>query len=150
MEAGTSRKRLRRSTRSCYQCTHNRLELYLTLIIISWHTIPGRKRKVKCQLIDEKVDTCAECVKSGTQCTIQPPEAELSSEGSPIYVDKEGQEARLERIESLLKRLVEAQEQSRPAESSFECESIVPASLWNDFVSSIWHFQLKDQILRQY
>ncbi|KAI1648770.1 uncharacterized protein F4817DRAFT_54189 [Daldinia loculata] len=113
MEAGPSRKRLRRSTRSCYQC---------------------RKRKVKCQLIDEKVDKCAECVKSGTQCTIQPPEAELSSEGSPIYVDKEGQEARLERIESLLKSLVEAQEQSRPAESSFECESIVPASLWNDFL----------------
>ncbi|KAI0845876.1 hypothetical protein F5Y00DRAFT_161731 [Daldinia vernicosa] len=113
MEAGPSRKRLRRSTRSCYQC---------------------RKRKVKCQLIDEKVDTCAECVKSGTQCAIQPPETELSSEGSPIYVDKEGQEARLERIESLLKRLVEAQEQSRPAEASLECESIAPVSIWNDFL----------------
>ncbi|KAI1662419.1 hypothetical protein F4813DRAFT_107853 [Daldinia decipiens] len=113
MEAGPSRKRLRRSTRSCYQC---------------------RKRKVKCQLIDEKVDTCAECVKSGIRCTIQPPEAALSSKGSPIYVDKEGQEARLDRIESLLKRLVETQEQSQPAEASFECESMAPASLWNDFL----------------
>ncbi|KAI8966430.1 hypothetical protein F5Y11DRAFT_155415 [Daldinia sp. FL1419] len=117
MEAGPSRKRLRRSTRSCYQC---------------------RKRKVKCQLTDEKVDTCAECAKSGTKCTIQPPRAELSNESSPTSVDREGQEARqearLERIESLLKRLVEAQERSQPAESSFECEPIVPNSLWDDFL----------------
>ncbi|KAI0112959.1 hypothetical protein F4814DRAFT_329635 [Daldinia grandis] len=113
MEANPSRKRVRRSTRSCYQC---------------------RKRKVKCQLIDEKVDTCAECIKSEMQCTIKPAETELSSEGSPVCVNKEGQEARLERIESLLKRLVETQETSRPTEASFECESVVPTSFWNDFL----------------
>ncbi|KAJ9144495.1 hypothetical protein NKR23_g5902 [Pleurostoma richardsiae] len=71
MEVGPSRKRLRRSTRSCYQC---------------------RKRKVKCQLTHEDVETCAECAKSGTQCTLQPPEKELSSRGSPTHGDKEENE----------------------------------------------------------
>ncbi|KAI1472390.1 uncharacterized protein F4812DRAFT_408727 [Daldinia caldariorum] len=114
MDAGPSRKRLRRSTRSCYQC---------------------RKRKVKCQLIDEKVDTCAECVKSGTLCTVQPPGSELGSEDSRVAANREnGQEARLERIESLLKKLVETQEQSKPAGATSECDPTVPDSLWNDFL----------------
>ncbi|KAI1505758.1 hypothetical protein F5X99DRAFT_428869 [Biscogniauxia marginata] len=120
MEAGPSRKRLRRGTRSCYQC---------------------RKRKVKCQLTDENVETCAECVKSGTQCTLQPPEAELGSRSSPAHVDTQGQESRLERVESLLKKLVEAQERqerSRLAEgsSSSSSEPIIPvsSSLWDDFL----------------
>jgi hypothetical protein len=99
--------------------------------------ISGRKRKVKCQLTDENVETCAECVKSKTQCTLQPPETELSSGSSPVHVDKQEHESRLERVESLLKRLVEAQERSRPAEGSSESEPTVPASLWNDFVSSV-------------
>ncbi|OTB12766.1 hypothetical protein K445DRAFT_320570 [Daldinia sp. EC12] len=113
MDAGPSRKRLRRNTRSCYQC---------------------RKRKVKCQLINDKVDTCSECVKSGTQCTIQPLEPELGNEGPYTSVNKEGQEARLERIESLLKRLVEIQGQSQPAGVTFEYGSTVPTSPWNDFL----------------
>ncbi|KAI1370214.1 hypothetical protein F4677DRAFT_370107 [Hypoxylon crocopeplum] len=113
METGPSRKRLRRSTRSCYQC---------------------RKRKVKCQLTNEDVETCAECVKSGTQCTLQAPETELSSGSSPAHDDKLEHESRLERIESLLKKLVEAQERSRPADGPSESESTVPASLWNDIL----------------
>ncbi|KAI0380625.1 hypothetical protein F5Y04DRAFT_289336 [Hypomontagnella monticulosa] len=112
MEAGHSRKRLRRSTRSCYQC---------------------RKRKVKCQLTDENVETCAECKKSGTQCTLQAPDTGLSSESSPDLVEKQERGLRLERIELLLKKLVDAQEQSRPADtSSSESEIALPASFWDD------------------
>ncbi|KAJ3533289.1 hypothetical protein NM208_g8051 [Fusarium decemcellulare] len=102
-----SRKRLRRSTRSCYQC---------------------RKRKVKCQLTDEEVETCAECVKSGTRCTLQAPETE------PVngYFEKDGHESRLERIESLLMKLVEAHELSRPDPTLLSTE--FPPSFWNDLL----------------
>ncbi|KAI0151880.1 hypothetical protein F4776DRAFT_67 [Hypoxylon sp. NC0597] len=106
MDTGPSRKRLRRSTRSCYQC---------------------RRRKVKCQLTDENVETCAECVKSGTPCTIQPSETELGTRSCPDQVDKQDNESRLERIESLLKRLVDSLERSRPDEPS-----TAPTSLWDD------------------
>ncbi|KAI1415738.1 hypothetical protein F5Y13DRAFT_148199 [Hypoxylon sp. FL1857] len=106
MDTGPSRKRLRRSTRSCYQC---------------------RRRKVKCQLTDENVETCAECVKSGTRCTLQPPETELGSGNSPVQVDKQEDGSRLDRIESLLKKLVETLEQSRPAEPT-----TIPAPGWDD------------------
>ncbi|OTA52565.1 hypothetical protein K449DRAFT_440667 [Hypoxylon sp. EC38] len=97
MDVGPPRKRLRRSTRSCYQC---------------------RRRKVKCQLTDENVETCAECVKSGTQCTIQPYETELGTGSSP---DNES------RIESLLKRLVGSLERSPPDDLS-----AAPTSPWDD------------------
>ncbi|KAH7159528.1 hypothetical protein B0J13DRAFT_616343 [Dactylonectria estremocensis] len=112
MEIGNSRKRLRRS----------------------------RKRKVKCQLTEEHVETCAECVKSGTRCTLQALDSEQSSGNSPLLVDKQGggnqeHELRLERIEALLKKLVEAQEGSRPpAESSSESDPAVSASIWDDIL----------------
>lgn len=99
--------------------------------------ILGRKRKVKCQLTDEDVETCAECIKSGTQCTPQAPGAELNSESSAAHADKPGYESRLDRIETLLKELVESQERLRTVESSSEIEHAVPASLWNDFVSTV-------------
>ncbi|KEZ40182.1 hypothetical protein SAPIO_CDS9234 [Scedosporium apiospermum] len=95
-----SRKRLRRTTRSCYQC---------------------RKRKVKCQLTDENVETCAECLKSGTQCTLRPLHAEPDSESPPQEL-----EVRLERIESLLRKLVQTHEGSQLA--------AVPDLLWNEFL----------------
>ncbi|KPM39529.1 hypothetical protein AK830_g7024 [Neonectria ditissima] len=113
MEDAPSRKRLRRSTRSCYQC---------------------RKRKVKCQLTDENVDTCAECVKSGTQCSLEPPKVDMSSGRTITHDNTPENESRLERIESLLQRLVVAQERSKPAEDSFDFEPTVPTSLWNDFL----------------
>ncbi|KAH6970664.1 hypothetical protein BKA56DRAFT_168529 [Ilyonectria sp. MPI-CAGE-AT-0026] len=111
MESGPSRKRLRRSTRSCYQC---------------------RKRKVKCQLTDEDVETCAECVKSNIRCTLQQPENELSNDSSPAHPNKQEHELRLERIELLLNRLVEAQQPSQSVSGSLDPESTVPSSLWND------------------
>ncbi|KAI0839026.1 hypothetical protein F5Y06DRAFT_37962 [Hypoxylon sp. FL0890] len=106
-DPGPSRKRLRRATRSCYQC---------------------RRRKVKCQLTDEDVEACAECTKSGTQCTLQPPETQLGSGSFPAHVDNKHEDgSRLERIESLLKRLVDTLERSRPVEPS-----TIPAPLWDD------------------
>ncbi|KAH6869526.1 hypothetical protein B0T10DRAFT_296001 [Thelonectria olida] len=110
MDAGPSRKRLRRGTRSCYQC---------------------RKRKVKCQLTDENVETCAECVKSGTQCTLQPPDTTLGRGASPVNVDKQEHESRLERIETLLKKLVEAQA-TQPVEGSLKSMPTAPVSPWGD------------------
>ncbi|OTA89674.1 hypothetical protein M434DRAFT_101851 [Hypoxylon sp. CO27-5] len=111
MDVGPPRKRLRRSTRSCYQC---------------------RRRKVKCQLTDENVETCAECVKSGTQCTIQPSETELGTGSSS------DNESRLERIESLLKRLVGSLERSPPDDPS-----AAHTSPWDD---SLLHL-IADQTL---
>ncbi|KAI1099540.1 hypothetical protein F4804DRAFT_79665 [Jackrogersella minutella] len=109
-----ARKRLRRSTKSCYQC---------------------RTRKVKCQLTNETVETCAQCVKSGTRCTIEPPpEAELNGGGSTADIGNQGNESRLERIEDLLKRLVEDQERFRSAEASSGSGPTVPPSLWDDFL----------------
>ncbi|KAK7424529.1 hypothetical protein QQX98_000494 [Neonectria punicea] len=113
MEEGPYRKRLRRSTRSCYQC---------------------RKRKVKCQLTDENVETCAECVKTGTQCSLEPPKTDLGGGSVPAPNDTQDHESRLARIESLLQRLVVAQERSKPAEDSLDFEPTVPTSLWNDFL----------------
>ncbi|CRG87012.1 hypothetical protein PISL3812_04025 [Talaromyces islandicus] len=91
-----------------------------------------RKRKVKCQLTDKNVDTCAECIKSGTQCTIQAPETEneLNSESSPGHAHKQAYDSRLERIESLLRKLVDVHEQS----GSSAQVSTAPPSLWNDFL----------------
>ncbi|KAF4472861.1 Zn2 Cys6 DNA-binding [Fusarium albosuccineum] len=103
-----SRKRLRRSTRSCYQC---------------------RKRKVKCQLTDEDVETCAECIKSGTRCTLQAPDTGQANGHS----EKEGHESRLERIETLLKKLVDAHELSRPDPTLLGTE--FPVSFWNDLLA---------------
>lgn len=102
----------------------------------------GRKRKVKCQLIEEHVETCAECVKSGTRCTLQAPDSEISSGNSP-FVDGQGggkqeHELRLERIEALLKKLVEAQEGTRPQiENSSEFELAASATIWDDIVSPV-------------
>jgi hypothetical protein len=134
-----SRKRLRRTTRSCYQCTHYYSGWYLdgTWKVLSLrlsklthgHTVPGRKRKVKCQLTDENVETCAECLKSGTQCTLQPLHAETDSGSPPQEL-----ELRLERIESLLRKLVQTQEGSQLA--------AVPDLLWNEFVCSPSEFPL--------
>ncbi|KAI2615199.1 hypothetical protein GGR54DRAFT_301723 [Hypoxylon sp. NC1633] len=114
MEEGPARKRLRRSTRSCYQC---------------------RKRKVKCQLTNEDVETCAECLKSGTRCTLQPPTAEQSSGTPPVHIDEQ-HESRLARIESLLKGLVEAQERSQSSEASSGSDPAAPAldNIWSDFL----------------
>lgn len=104
---------------------------------LSANTVAGRKRKVKCQLTDEDVEKCAECVKSNSRCTLQPPETELSGRGSPANSNKQEHELRLERIELLLNKLVEAQQRSQLASGSLDPEPIVPSSLWNDLVSFI-------------
>ncbi|KAF7558430.1 hypothetical protein G7046_g5727 [Stylonectria norvegica] len=97
-------------------------------------TPPGRKRKVKCQLTDQDVQTCAECIKNETQCTTQPPETEADVGVSADISDKHEHITRLGRVEALLQRLVDAQEQSRTAGSSSNSELTVPASLWDDFL----------------
>lgn len=114
------------------------------------YLVPGRKRKVKCQLTVENVETCAECVKHGTKCTLHPPDTEPSSSNSPVSVDKQGNETRLERIESLLKLLVEAQEQPRLAEGSLEPDAAVPASFWNNFVIPAEYSSLQSILLMSY
>lgn len=111
--------------------------------------VTGRKRKVKCQLTDDNVGTCAECVKTGTQCTIQAPEAEQAGDGnvnSPAHASNPELESRLKRIESLLQRLVENQEQHKPAHGEISSESdptttssaSAAASIWNDIVRLIY------------
>jgi hypothetical protein len=134
---GPSRKRLRRSTRTCYQCENNGSYIYSQLT-----HIPGRKRKVKCQLTDKDVDTCAECIKSGTQCTIQAPFTEENLESSPSNAHKKEYDLRLERIESLLRKLVDASEQSG---SSAQLPT-APSSLWNDLVSSVRLIQSQNKL----
>lgn len=104
---------------------------------LSANTVSGRKRKVKCQLTDEDVETCAECVKSNSRCTLQQPETELSGRSSLAHSNKQEHELRLERIELLLNKLVEAQQPSQLASGSLDPEPIVPSSLWNDLVSFI-------------
>lgn len=94
----------------------------------------GRRRKVKCQLTEEDVEACAECIKSGTKCTLKPPETE-GNESALIGVGGIQNDSRLERIESLLQRLVDSQEQSQAASRTFESEVNMPSTLWDDFVS---------------
>lgn len=94
----------------------------------------GRKRKVKCQLTEENVETCAECVKSETRCSLQAPEIDRSSGSSPPRADEQERELRLKRIESLLQKLVEAQERSQPPEGSSGSDPTTFDSFWNDTV----------------
>ncbi|CAM1510827.1 Fc.00g083400.m01.CDS01 [Cosmosporella sp. VM-42] len=87
-ELGPPRKRLRRDTRSCYEC---------------------RRRKVKCQLTSEHVSSCCECLKSGVQCSIQGDAARFAKSGSGTEAASQGREDRLERIEQMLRELIERQ-----------------------------------------
>ncbi|QKX60361.1 uncharacterized protein TRUGW13939_07506 [Talaromyces rugulosus] len=94
-------------------------------------TSPGRKRKVKCQLTDKDVDTCAECIKSGTQCTIEAPDTDENLGSSPSHAHKKEYDSRLERIESLLRKLVDAHEQQSSSSAQLPTAS---SSIWNDFL----------------
>ncbi|KAL3963008.1 hypothetical protein ACCO45_004531 [Purpureocillium lilacinum] len=106
--AGAARKRLRRDTRSCYQC---------------------RKRKVKCELTEQAVETCGECIKSGTKCSIRPPDQDnLSDGGRAAHRGEHECASRLDRIETLLMKLVAAQDGHQlAAGSSSTSDSMVAA-----------------------
>lgn len=92
---------------------------------------------MKCQLTHDDVEICAECLKTGTPCTLQVPENGPTSSEFSGNIDKQEYEARLERIEYLLQSLVEAQElqSARLTEPSKTVGSTVPASLYSNFVS---------------
>lgn len=73
-------------------------------------------------------------MKSNIRCTLRQPENELSNDSSPSHPNKQEHELRLERIELLLNRLVEAQQPSQSVSGSLDPESTVPSSFWNDLV----------------
>lgn len=94
---------------------------------------------MKCQLTDEDVEICAECLKTGTPCTLQAPEREPAGSEASGNIKKQEYEARLERIEYLLQNLVEAQgrQPSRITEPPDNVGSTVTPFFHNNFVSFI-------------
>lgn len=74
-------------------------------------------------------------MKSGTQCTLQAPEAEIGNASPTALDDKREHDARLERIEALLKKLVDAQDPpTRSGEVLSEPQLAIPTSFWDDIV----------------
>ncbi|CAH0017401.1 unnamed protein product [Clonostachys rhizophaga] len=93
-QSGRSLRRLRRDTRRCFEC---------------------RRRKVKCQLTTEAVDVCSQCVKTGATCSLEPPQDQAAS--PELHHQSDSTTAlpehsmRLERIENILQRVLEVQQQ---------------------------------------
>lgn len=81
-------------------------------------------------MASENVATCSECLRTGAQCTLEAPETE--SNASPITLP--GHDGRLERIEQMLRTLIDNQESCK-----------VPSNNENDMQQSLnW-----DDILNQ-
>lgn len=83
---------------------------------------------MKCQLTTEKVASCSECLRTGAQCTLEPPEIESKSPLNSLL----DQERRLGRVEQMLRKLTEAQEAQHPP--SWENTSL-PEMNWEDFLN---------------
>ncbi|KAK0102442.1 hypothetical protein ONS95_006061 [Cadophora gregata] len=101
------RKRVRKGTRSCWEC---------------------KRRKVRCQLSSEDVPVCSGCLSRGTTCLSQeyPEEREPSNHGNQVG-------ERLGRMEALLETLlakVSAYEEEEEAQ-----KMMTPESIGNDVLS---------------
>jgi hypothetical protein len=79
LESEAKRRRLRKGTRSCWEC---------------------KRRKVRCTFASETDATCVTCTRRGTKCIAQDLPEEVSLGG------KQDSAGRIMRVEALLDRLV--------------------------------------------
>jgi len=105
IHAEVRRKRVRKGTRSCWECKYTSSEiLHLAKII------PGKRRKIKCIYRSEGHSICVSCAEKGTNC--------LSQEYEDTNVSRDAGNAtlarRLEKVEALLEKLTEQKSQLSP------------------------------------
>jgi hypothetical protein len=101
--ANPTRKRLRREIRCCRECEYcQTISLCLDLNPL------GQRRKVKCEPSSQDGRSCAQCLRYGVECSIA--DAGAPDHGADHKESPASQDGRLERIESLLQRLVERAE----------------------------------------
>lgn len=130
------RKRVRKGTRSCWECKAPSIShvlqcpsicvAFVQLMNNCWSIIltpsEGKRRKVRCQLSSEDVPVCAGCLSRGTTCLGQeyPEEREPSNNSNQVG-------ERLGRMEALLETLVakiSAYEEEEEAQKMMTPESI--------------------------
>jgi hypothetical protein len=102
-----SRRTLQRDTRSCYEC-----EPAPNNLRILTKSRSGRSRKIKCVRSVESGPLCAQCAKHGRHCAIESPSPGSGppiSQGPSIALDGSVEE-RLDRMEQMLRMLVQSQE----------------------------------------
>jgi hypothetical protein len=101
-QADQPRKKIRKGTRSCWQCIRAPFGLNDLSLTFFFPAHIGKHRKVRCNYASDSAQSCRECLARGLPCRSQEfPEPENLRDSDRTYLNE-----RMARVETLLEKLL--------------------------------------------